>query len=241
MPNNTQALVLQGVNSYYGDSHILQDVSFSVPQGRILALLGRNGAGKTTCMNTVAGLMKPRDGKISISGRFVDGQSPETICRAGIALVPQGRRIFRNLTVTENLKVAQVQKTPPDRIRWTIDDIFGLFPRLGERKSHHAGLLSGGEQQMLAIGRALMTSPAVLLMDEPTEGLAPQIVAEVGSIITKLKMLGLTIVLVEQHTSFALKLADDVVIISTGEIVLREKAETVVANEQLLESLLGVH
>ncbi|MGX5668945.1 ABC transporter ATP-binding protein [Rhizobium daejeonense] len=241
MHNDTPILVLQGVNSFYGDSHILQDVSFHVQRGHILALLGRNGAGKTTCMNTVAGLVRPRDGQISVAGRSVEGASPEVICRSGIALVPQGRRIFRSLTVTENLTVARAKRVPADRIRWDISDVFGLFPRLGERRNHPAGLLSGGEQQMLAIGRALMTNPAVLLMDEPTEGLAPQIVAEVGAIIAKLKSLGLTIVLVEQHTNFALKLADDVVIISTGEIVLSEKANMVVGNDQLLESLLGVH
>ncbi|NKK56251.1 ABC transporter ATP-binding protein [Rhizobium leguminosarum] len=241
MRNERPALALQGVNSYYDDSHILQDVSFSVAPGHILALLGRNGAGKTTCMNTVAGLLKPRGGQISVEGRQVEGASPEAICRAGVALVPQGRRIFRSLTVTENLTVARNKTAPTERIRWDIADIFGLFPRLQERKNHPAGLLSGGEQQMLAIGRALMTNPAVLLMDEPTEGLAPQIVAEVSSIIAKLKSLGLTIVLVEQHTNFALKLADEVVIIATGEIALREKAETLAGNDQLLESLLGVH
>ncbi|AHK47365.1 putative ATP-binding component of ABC transporter (plasmid) [Ensifer adhaerens OV14] len=229
------------MNSYYGDSHILQDVSFEVAQGDILALLGRNGAGKTTCMNTVAGLLKTRGGAICVDGQQVGGASPEAICRAGVALVPQGRRIFRSLTVTENLTVARMKKAPAERVRWDVRDIFGLFPRLEERRNHPAGLLSGGEQQMLAIGRALMTNPSVLLMDEPTEGLAPQIVAEVGSIIVKLKAMGLTIVLVEQHTNFALKLADDVVIISTGEIVLREKATLVLKNNQLLESLLGVH
>lgn len=241
MRNETETLVLQGVNSYYGDSHILQDVSFAVGKGHILALLGRNGAGKTTCMNTVAGLVRPRGGRIIIDGKHVEGASPEVICRAGIALVPQGRRIFRSLTVTENLNVARMTKAPAERIRWDIVDIFALFPRLGERRNHPAGLLSGGEQQMLAIGRALMTNPLVLLMDEPTEGLAPQIMTEVASIIARLKALGLTIVLVEQHTNFALKLADDVVIIATGEIALREKAATVIADNQLLESLLGVH
>lgn len=241
MHSDTCALVLDGVNSFYGDSHILQDVSFEVERGRILALLGRNGAGKTTCMNTIAGLLKPRGGQIFVDGQSVEGAAPETICSSGIALVPQGRRIFRNLTVAENLTVAKGKRVPDDRVRWDIPDILGLFPRLGERRSHPAGLLSGGEQQMLAIGRALMTNPSVLLMDEPTEGLAPQIVAEVGAIIGKLKSLGLTIVLVEQHTNFALKLADDVVIISTGEIVLRQAATAVAANEQLLESLLGVH
>ena len=241
MHNENQALVLSSVNSYYGDSHILQDVSFSVTKGSILALLGRNGAGKTTCMNSVAGMLTPRSGRIAVEGKDVSGAAPEAICKAGIALVPQGRRIFKSLTVTENLSVAALRHTPAERVKWTVEDVFGLFPRLRERKCHPAGLMSGGEQQMLAIGRALMTNPTVLLMDEPTEGLAPQIVAEVGSIITRLKALGLTIVLVEQHTNFALKLADEVVIISTGEVVLRENATTIAENHQLLESLLGVH
>ena len=241
MHSKSEALVLEGVNSFYGDSHILQDVSFGVRSGHILALLGRNGAGKTTCMNTVAGLVTPRSGRILVNEVAIGGVSPEAICGAGIALVPQGRRIFRSLTVIENLTVACKRSVPRNRVRWTVEDIFALFPRLAERQNHPAGLLSGGEQQMLAIGRALMTNPHVLLMDEPTEGLAPQIVSEVGAIITKLKSLGLTIVLVEQHTNFALKLADEVVIISTGEVVLSENARNLSENHQLLENLLGVH
>lgn len=239
--SDDDALVLQGVNSFYGDSHILQDISFQVATGHILALLGRNGAGKTTCMNTVAGLVKPKSGRITVAGRHVEGTTPEAICAAGVALVPQGRRIFKSLTVTENLSVASARKASRNRIRWAAADIFKLFPRLQERQNHPAGLLSGGEQQMLAIGRALMTNPLVLLMDEPTEGLAPQIVAEVGAIIAKLKALGLTIVLVEQHRKFALKLADDVVIITTGEVSHQERAAAVAGNDQLLETLLGVH
>lgn len=240
MPNST-ALSLNAVNSFYGDSHILQDVSFSVASGHVLALLGRNGAGKTTCMNTIAGLMKPRSGHISIAGKTIDGRSPEAICQSGIALVPQGRRIFKSLTVTENLAVARRRPAPTGRFVWEAGDIFTLFPRLEERRNYPAGLLSGGEQQMLAIGRALMTDPSLLLMDEPTEGLAPQIVAEVGTIIGKLRKLGLTIVLVEQHTTFALRLADDVVIISTGEIVVRGTAAEVAADDELIEAHLGVH
>jgi branched-chain amino acid transport system ATP-binding protein len=240
LPSST-ALSLNSVNSFYGDSHILQDVSFSVASGHVLALLGRNGAGKTTCMNTIAGLMKPRSGQIAVSGKTIEGRSPEAICQSGIALVPQGRRIFKSLTVTENLAVARRRPVPGDRVVWEAGDIFTLFPRLEERRNHPAGLLSGGEQQMLAIGRALMTNPTVLLMDEPTEGLAPQIVAEVGTIIRKLRTLGLTVVLVEQHTTFALRLADDVAIISTGEIVVRGKAAEVAADDDLIEAHLGVH
>ncbi len=239
MPTN--ALRVDSVNSYYGDSHILQNVSFTVGSGKVVALLGRNGAGKTTCMNTIAGLMRPRSGSVTINDRPIAGSAPESICNAGVALVPQGRRIFRSLTVTENLLVARRRPTPPGRVVWDIADIFRLFPRLNERRHNQADRLSGGEQQMLAIGRALMTCPSVLLMDEPTEGLAPQIVAEVGKIITELRSLGLSIVLVEQHTNFALRLADDVVIINTGEIVARAKASEIVANNELIQAYLGVH
>ena len=238
---NSDALTLNAVNSFYGDSHILQDVSFSVTAGRVLALLGRNGAGKTTCMNTIAGLMKPRSGNVSVFGRSIEGISPEVICQAGVALVPQGRRIFRSLSVMENLVVARRRPAPSGRVVWEADDIFKLFPRLQERRSHPAGRLSGGEQQMLAIGRALMTNPTVLLMDEPTEGLAPQIVAEVGRIIGQLRELGLSIVLVEQHTNFALRIADDVAIISTGEIFARGSAAEVIHDSSLLNNHLGVH
>ncbi len=240
MPNN-HALCLQSVNAYYGDSHILQDVSFGIDEGEVLALLGRNGAGKSTCMNTIAGLLKPKSGSISTFGGQVGGLAPEAICHSGIALVPQGRRIFKSLTVTENLVVANNSSTGSDRTRWDIPSIFKLFPRLAERRQHTAGLLSGGEQQMLAIGRALMTAPRVLLMDEPTEGLAPQIVVEVGNIIRDLKKMGMTIILVEQHTSFALHLADEVVVLSTGEVVMRGTANELRSNARALERHLGVH
>ncbi len=240
MPSE-HALTLTGVNSYYGDSHILQNVSLELPVGRILALLGRNGAGKTTCMNTIAGLLPARTGRIVADGIDIASSSPEVICRSGVALVPQGRRIFRSLSVTENLLVARRKPSSANSPCWDVDAIFRLFPRLKERRSNHAGNLSGGEQQMLAIGRALMTNPKVLLMDEPTEGLAPQIVAEVGRIVEGLRTAGLSIVLVEQHTTFALRLADEVAIMSTGEIVARGSAATMIDDAALLEAHLGVH
>lgn len=240
MPNEL-ALTLTGVNAYYGDSHILRNVSFQLPTGRILALLGRNGAGKSTCMNTIAGLLPARTGRIVADGVDIAAYSPEAICRSRVALVPQGRRIFRSLSVTENLLVARQKPSSADSVDWDVDAIFGLFPRLKERRSNHAGNLSGGEQQMLAIGRALMTNPKLLLMDEPTEGLAPQIVAEVGQIVTKLRTAGLSIVLVEQHTTFALRLADEVAIMSTGEIVACGSAAAIIEDSALLETHLGVH
>jgi branched-chain amino acid transport system ATP-binding protein len=215
------ALSLSGIDAYYGDSHVLQQVSFELGAARLLGLLGRNGAGKSTCMNVTMGLLPPRRGKVAVFGEAVGGLPPERIAAKGVALVPQGRRIFRSLTVRENLIVAARK---PDagsaHAPWTIDTVFGMFPRLKERTSQFAGYLSGGEQQMLAIGRALMANPRVLLMDEPSEGLAPQIVAEVMATIRKLKESGLSIVLVEQSPKLVFDIADDIVILNSGRIVV---------------------
>jgi len=182
----SEALTIRDVDAYYGDSHVLHGISFALQPGRLLGLLGRNGAGKTTCMSTVMGFLKPRRGSIMLFGDEVAGLAPEAIARKGICLVPQGRRMFRSLTVRENLEVARQARAGMDR-PWTIERVFALFPRLRERHAQLAGSLSGGEQQMLAIGRALMGNPRVLLMDEPSEGLAPQIVAEVGRTVAQLK------------------------------------------------------
>src|SRR6185437_8108053 len=173
------ALALTNVHAYYGDSHILHGVSFSLQPGGVLALLGRNGAGKTTCISTIIGLLSPREGDIHLHGEAIAGLSPERIARLGVGLVPQGRRIFPSLSVRENLIVAaQRQRRDAGTKPWSLDRIYDLFPRLRERHAQFAGTLSGGEQQMLAIGRALMGNPRVLLLDEPSEGLAPLIVAE---------------------------------------------------------------
>jgi branched-chain amino acid transport system ATP-binding protein len=179
-----EALLLEEVDALYGDSHVLHSVSFGVAEGRVLALLGRNGAGKTTCMNTVIGWLRPRKGTIRLFGETIERLSPEAISRKGVGLVPQGRRVFPTLTVKENLSVAFRKDSASS---WNLKRVFELFPRLEERAEQHAGSLSGGEQQMLAIGRALMGNPRLLLMDEPSEGLAPLIVAEVGRTIAKLK------------------------------------------------------
>ena len=195
---------------------MLHGVSFSLQPGRLLGLLGRNGAGKTTCMSTIMGFLKPRRGAISLYGEPVAGLAPDVIARKGICLVPQGRRMFRTLTVRENLMVAAQSRKNGSGAGWSLDRVFQLFPRLTERHAQVAGSLSGGEQQMLAIGRALMGNPRVLLMDEPSEGLAPQLVAEVGRTIAQLKAEGQSIVLVEQNIKLTLDLADDVVIINTG-------------------------
>ena len=231
----TEALALESIDSLYGESHVLHRVSFSLGEGRVLALLGRNGAGKTTCMNTVIGFLPPRSGEVRLFGQRVERLSPEAISRKGIALVPQGRRVFARLTVRENLIVA-FQK----RSMWTLDKVFELFPRLKERQGQDAGSLSGGEQQMLAIGRALMGNPSVLLMDEPSEGLAPLIVAEVGRTIARLKREGQSIVLVEQNIQLAFELADDVAILNTGRVAFAGPVEQVRSNEALITQHLGV-
>ena len=185
----------------------------------MLALLGRNGAGKTTCMNTIIGFLPPPQGRDQpVRRRRSAGWRPKTIARQGIGLVPQGRRVFPTLTVRENLVVAPIATREREE-PWTLDRVFDLFPRLKERQNQYAGSLSGGEQQMLAIGRALMGNPRVLLMDEPSEGLAPLIVAEVGRTIARLKDEGQSIVLVEQNVKLAFDLADEVVILNTGRVV----------------------
>ena len=237
----TDALHIEGIDAFYGDSHVLHGVSFALKPGRLLGLMGRNGAGKTTCMNTIMGFLKPKRGAISLYGEQVSGLAPDTIARKGICLVPQGRRMFRSLTVCENLMVAaQRTRDPASGPGWTMDRVMQLFPRLKERHAQIAGSLSGGEQQMLAIGRALMGNPRILLMDEPSEGLAPQIVAEVGRIIAQLKSEGQSIVLVEQNIKLVLDLADDVVIINTGSVVFQGQARSIKLDDAIVSQHLGV-
>jgi branched-chain amino acid transport system ATP-binding protein len=235
-----EALSLTNVHTFYGDSHILHGVGFTLREGCVLALLGRNGAGKTTCISTIVGFLTPRDGEIRLFGETIGGLSPERISRLGIGLVPQGRRIFPSLTVRENLIVARQRERSAEK-PWNIEHIFELFPRLRERHSQFAGTLSGGEQQMLAIGRALMGNPRVLLMDEPSEGLAPLIVAEVGRTIRRLKEEGQSIVLVEQNRQLALEVADQAVILNTGRCVFAGEVREILNNEDLVTQNLGVY
>ena len=236
----TDALDISGVDAYYGDSHVLHGVSFALQPGRLLGLLGRNGAGKTTCMSTIMGFLRPRRGTISLYGEQVGGLPPDVIARKGIGLVPQGRRMFRSLSVRENLSVAARAAKGSGAAGWTIDRVFQLFPRLKERHAQFAGSLSGGEQQMLAIGRALMGNPRVLLMDEPSEGRAPQLVAEVGRTIAQLKAEGQSILLVEQNIKLTLDLADDVVIINTGAVVFKGPASSIKLDDKIVSQHLGV-
>jgi branched-chain amino acid transport system ATP-binding protein len=235
------ALSLSNVDAYYGDSHVLQRVSFALAEGHLLGLLGRNGAGKSTCMNVSVGLLPPRAGTVEVFGTPVTRLAPESIAARGVALVPQGRRIFKSLTVRENLMVAAHTGFASGRhAPWTTQTVFAMFPRLAERGAQMAGYLSGGEQQMLAIGRALMANPRVLLMDEPSEGLAPQIVAEVMATIRKLKASGLSIVLVEQSPKLVFDIADDIVILNSGRVAVQSTAAALKQDGIDLRQHLGV-
>jgi branched-chain amino acid transport system ATP-binding protein len=233
-------LEVDGLNAFYADSHVLHDVSLKLEAGRLLALLGRNGAGKTTCISAMVGFVRPRSGTVRLNGTDLARATPEAICRAGLGLVPQGRRIFGSLSVKENLEVARRRDTHGAGPRtWTREDINQIFPRLRERQHQTASSLSGGEQQMLAIGRALMTNPQVLLLDEPSEGLAPQIVHEVGNVLASLKQ-QISIILVEQNLNLAMKLADDIVLLNTGRVVFSGTREVFEAQQADLLQHLGV-
>lgn len=225
------------VHTYYGESHVLQGVSLSLESGQIVALLGRNGAGKTTLIRSIIGFTPPRRGKILLDGKEVQSLRPEQRSRLGVGLVPQGRRIFPSLTVREHLKVPA---RPGHGGRWNLESVFDLFPRLGERQDHFGSQLSGGEQQMLAIGRALMTNPRLLLMDEPTEGLAPLVVQEVGRAIQKLAEQKLSIILVEQNLPLALQVSRTAYIMSKGTIVFHGETGELARNEEIRHQHLGV-
>ncbi|OAT72686.1 ABC transporter ATP-binding protein [Parageobacillus thermoglucosidasius] len=233
-------LELQDVHSYYGTSYILQGVTFSVPKGKCVALLGRNGAGKTTTIHTIAGLHKSKRGSIRFKDQQLQSLSPHQISRLGIGLVPQGRRIFPSLTVKENLTMPARKRKANDGSIWDLEKIYELFPVLKEREKNLGTQLSGGQQQMLAIGRALMTNPEFLLMDEPSEGLAPVIIDQVGEIVIKLKEAGLSILMVEQNIALACKAADEILIMNKGKIVWHGTPDQLMANEEIQHKYLGV-
>ncbi len=234
-------LELQDVHSYYGTSHILQGVTFTVPQGKCVALLGRNGAGKTTTIHTISGLVKSKLGTITFNDKQVQALPTHQISRRGIGLVPQGRRIFPSLTIRENLMMpAQKRKGNSQAVNWDIDKVYELFPILKERENNMGTQLSGGQQQMLAIGRALMTNPQFLLMDEPSEGLAPVIIDQVGEIVVKLKETGLSILMVEQNISLACQVADEILIMNKGTIVWNGTPDELLENKDVQHKYLGV-
>ncbi len=228
-------LDVSDVHTFYGESHVLHGISLSVADGEVLTILGRNGMGKTTLIRSIIGFTPPRRGSVKLRGVDVAGWPPYRLVERGMALVPQGRRVFPSLSVRENLEVARAGNG-----RWTLERVYELFPRLRERAANRANKLSGGEQQMLAIGRALMSNPALLLMDEPTEGLAPLLVREVGRVITELKREGLSILLVEQNLPMALAVADRVHILSRGQIVYSGAPDALAADEDVKSRFLGV-
>ena len=229
------ALEVEGVHTYYGESHVLQGVSLRVDPGEVLAILGRNGMGKTTLIRTIIGFTPPREGRVLYEGTEITRLPPFRMVALGMALVPQGRRVFPSLSVRENLDVARRGEG-----RWSLEQVYALFPRLRDRAGNRANKLSGGEQQMLAIGRALMSNPDLLLMDEPTEGLAPLLVREVGRVITELKRSGLSILLVEQNLALALSVADRVHVLSRGQIVHTGTPVELMGNDDVKTRYLGV-
>ena len=228
-------LEIADLHTYYGESHVLQGVSLRVDPGEVLAILGRNGMGKTTLIRTIIGFTPPREGRVLYEGTEITRLPPFRMVALGMALVPQGRRVFPSLSVRENLDVARRGEG-----RWSLEQVYALFPRLRDRAGNRANKLSGGEQQMLAIGRALMSNPDLLLMDEPTEGLAPLLVREVGRVITELKRSGLSILLVEQNLALALSVADRVHVLSRGQIVHTGTPAELMGNDDVKTRYLGV-
>ena len=228
-------LEVEDIHTYYGASHVLQGISLRVDEGEVLTILGRNGMGKTTLIRSIIGFSPPRRGAVRFRGADITRWPSYRMVAAGMALVPQGRRVFPSLSVRENLEVAA-----GGRGRWDLARVTDLFPRLGERAGNRAGKLSGGEQQMLAIGRALMTNPTLLLLDEPTEGLAPLMVREVARVLGELRREGLSLLLVEQNLPLALSVADRALILSRGQIVYSGTPAELAANDDVKSRYLGV-
>jgi branched-chain amino acid transport system ATP-binding protein len=226
------------LHTYRGPNYVLQGVNLRIVDGACTVLLGRNGMGKTTLVHTIMGMLRPRSGRITLGDEELVGQQPFQIARRGIALIPQGRRIFPSLTVEENLALGARGKAGDDA--WTIERVYGLFGNLAERKRHRGGQLSGGEQQMLAVGRALLANPSLLLMDEPSEGLAPVIIDRVGEILADLRRSGLSIFLVEQNYGLATALADTIYILSNGRVVWQGTPGELEGSAPVRETYLGV-
>ena len=225
------------IHTYYEHSHILQGVSLQAQAGAVTALLGRNGVGKTTLIRSVIGFTPPRTGRVRFNDEAIERLPSHAIARRGVGLVPQGRRVFPSLTVEENLRIGAL---PARGGRWSLDAVYELFPRLRERRANYGGQLSGGEQQMVAIGRALMANPVLLLMDEPSEGLAPLIVRELEATMRRLKETGLAIVLVEQNLPLALAVADTAYIISKGRVVFHGDPQPIRTDAEVRTKYLGI-
>ena len=233
-------LEVNDIHTYYGNIHALKGISLKVEKGEIVTLIGANGAGKTTTLRTISGLLKPRSGSVFLNGEDISAVPAHELVYKGVAMVPEGRGVFAKLTVRENLEMGAYSRTDKDAIREDLDNIFSLFPRLEERHKQVAGTLSGGEQQMLATGRAMMAKPSLLLMDEPSMGLAPILVENIFDTIVKINKEGTTILLVEQNALMALSIADRGYVLQTGEIVISDKAKNLEKNEIVQKAYLGM-
>jgi branched-chain amino acid transport system ATP-binding protein len=233
-------LEIEGLHVYYGAINAIKGISFKVDQGKVITLIGANGAGKTTTLSTIAGLVKAKRGRILFEGKEIQNLPPHQINRMGVCLVPEGRRIFPNLTVMENLMMGAFNRKDKNGVKKDLEWVFSLFPRLAERKNQLGGTLSGGEQQMLAISRALMSKPKVLMMDEPSLGLAPILVEEVFEIIRKLNSEGMTILLVEQNAVGALNISHYGYVLETGNITLEGPSKDLLKNEEVKKAYLGL-
>ncbi len=232
-------LVVDGIHAYYGHIHALHGISITVEDGEIVTLIGANGAGKTTTLKTISGFLRPRPGAVLFDGDPIQGLAPHDITRRGICLVPEGRRIFPRMTVLENLQMGAFARSDGQAIADDLDRVYALFPRLKERLTQIAGTLSGGEQQMLAIGRGLMARPRILLLDEPSMGLAPVLVELIFETIHEINAQGVTVLLVEQNALMALQLARRGYVLETGRIVLADRADRLRENDLVRKSYLG--
>ena len=234
-------LEVRDLHVYYGGIHALHGISLQVPDGKIVALLGANGAGKSTTLRTISGIVKPSEGEILLDGKSLVGLRSYQVVQYGIAMVPEGRRVFTNLSVRDNLSIGAYIRQDPQEIMQDVNDVFKLFPRLKERERQSAGTLSGGEQQMLALGRALMSKPRLLMIDEPSLGLAPVLAEGVFKRLRELNQTGQTILLIEQNVRAALAIADYAYILETGSIVLEGEAEKLAQMDEVRKAYLGVH
>ncbi|WP_293816336.1 ABC transporter ATP-binding protein [uncultured Parolsenella sp.] len=232
-------LHVENLNVYYGAIHAVKGISFDVEEGEVVTLIGANGAGKSTTLNTVAGLLKPREGVVEFEGKSLLGIAPHTIVGKGIALCPEGRRVFLQMSVRDNLEMGAFTRTDTAEVAQSLEDVFKRFPRLKERENQVAGTLSGGEQQMLAMGRALMSKPRLLMLDEPSMGLAPILVQEIFDIIEQLHGAGTTVLLVEQNARMALKVADRAYVLETGKVSMSGKASELASDERVKQAYLG--